>query len=65
MLEGLDAEIIVPGQGAALHGKAYLQLTIELFAWIIDQVHRALERGVFTLDGVQAAVNDYGLPTTD
>lgn len=43
---------IAPGQGAALHDKEYLRLTIELYAMILAQVHAALERGVVGLDGV-------------
>jgi cyclase len=56
-LEALDAIIIVPGQGPAMHDKAYLRRTIELFASIIDQVHTVLERGLVKLSQVQAAVN--------
>ena len=56
-LAALDVNVIVPGQGPAFHDKAYLELTIELFAAILDQVHAALERGLVTLDDVQAAVN--------
>lgn len=56
-LDLLDASVIVPGQGPAMHGKAYLRRTIELFAAIIDQVHVALERGLVKLGDVQAAVD--------
>ena len=56
-MERLDVTTIVPGQGAAFRDKAYLQLTIEVFAAIIDQVHAALERGSVGIDAVQAAVN--------
>jgi glyoxylase-like metal-dependent hydrolase (beta-lactamase superfamily II) len=55
--EALDVKVIVPGQGPAFHDKAYLKLTADLFASIIAQVHAALERGVFSLEEVQAAVN--------
>ncbi|MEO8450881.1 MAG: MBL fold metallo-hydrolase [Gemmatimonadota bacterium] len=55
--EALDVTTIVPGQGVAFHDKAYLRLTIELYAAIIDQVHAALERGVDGLDAVLAAVD--------
>lgn len=55
--DAMDAKIIVPGQGPAQHGEASLKLTADAFASIIDQVHAALERGVFRLDEVQAAVN--------
>jgi cyclase len=55
--DALDVSVIVPGQGPAMHGKAYLELTIELYAAILAQVHAALERGVVTLGDVQSAVN--------
>jgi hypothetical protein len=55
--DALDAKIIVPGQGPAQHDETTLKLTAELFASILDQVHATLERGVFRLDDVQAAVN--------
>lgn len=56
-LERLDVNVIVPGQGPAMHDKVYLRRTIELFAAIIGQVHAALERGQVKLSDVQAAVN--------
>lgn len=55
--EAMDARIIVPGQGPAQYDKASLELTADAFAAILDQVHAALERGVFRLDDVQAAVD--------
>lgn len=55
--EALDADVIVPGQGPAFHGKTFLKLTGDLFASIIAQVHSALERGLTTLAEVQVAVN--------
>lgn len=56
-LEALDVTVIVPGQGPAMHDKAYLRRTIELFAAVIDQVHAALARGIVKLKDVQAAVH--------
>lgn len=56
-LDALDASVIVPGQGPALRDKAYLELTITLFASIVEQVHAALERGLVKLGDVQGAVN--------
>ena len=56
-LAALDVKVIVPGQGPAMHDKAYLERTIALYAAILDQVHAALERGLFKLEDVQAAVN--------
>jgi cyclase len=56
-LDALDVAAIVPGQGPVMHDKTYLRRTIELYAAIIDQVHAALERGLATLEEVQAAVD--------
>lgn len=56
-LAALDATIIVPGQGIAFHDKNYLNITIDVYAAIIDQVHAALAGGKVGIDQVQAAVN--------
>jgi glyoxylase-like metal-dependent hydrolase (beta-lactamase superfamily II) len=56
-MEALDVTTIVPGQGTAFRDKQYLQLTIELFAAVIDQVHAALERGVVGVEPVIATVD--------
>jgi glyoxylase-like metal-dependent hydrolase (beta-lactamase superfamily II) len=56
-LEGLDAVLIVPGQGPAMRDKTYLRLTVQLFAGIVDGVQRALERGIYKADDIVAAVN--------
>jgi cyclase len=56
-MEALDVSSIVPGQGPVMRDKTYLHRTILLFAAILDQVHAALERGLFKLSEVQAAVN--------
>ena len=56
-LAALDVNVIVPGQGPAMHDKTYLERTIALYAAILDQVHAALERGLFKLEDVQAAVH--------
>ena len=55
-MEGLDAGVIVPGQGPALRDKTYLRTTIALYESIIRQVHAALERGATRMDQVQSAV---------
>lgn len=60
-LEALDADVIVPGQGPAMHDKAYLRRTIRLFAAVLEQVHAALGRGLVRLSQVQAAVNVDGI----
>jgi cyclase len=56
-LDALDVDVIVPGQGPAMHDKAYLRRTIELFAAVVDQVHAALDRRLVKLSQVQTAVN--------
>jgi glyoxylase-like metal-dependent hydrolase (beta-lactamase superfamily II) len=56
-LDALDARVVVPGQGPAMHDKAYLRRTIELFSAVVAQVHTALESGRYRLEDVQASVN--------
>jgi len=56
-LEAFDTAVIVPGQGPAMRDKAYLTLTTQLFAAIVDGVRRAMERGVYKGDDIVAAVN--------
>lgn len=56
-LASLDVNVIVPGQGPAFRDKSYLNLTIDLFASIIAQVHSALERGIVPLTEVQATID--------
>ena len=56
-LEAFDADVIVPGQGPAMRDKGYLRLTVQLFAGVVDGVHRALERGIYRADDIVAAVN--------
>ena len=56
-LEALDARVVVPGQGPAMHDKAYLRRTVELFAAVVGQVHAALASGRVRLEDVQAAVD--------
>lgn len=55
--QSLDARVIVPGQGAALHDEEFLNLTADLFASILDQVHAGMERGLHKLTDIQAVVN--------
>jgi cyclase len=55
--QSLDARVIVPGQGDAFHDQNYLDLTADLFASVLDQVHAAMERGVTNLADIQAAVH--------
>jgi glyoxylase-like metal-dependent hydrolase (beta-lactamase superfamily II) len=56
-LEALDAIVIVPGQGPAMHDKSYLRRTIALISAVIDQVHAALAQGTVKLKDVQAAIH--------
>jgi cyclase len=56
-IEAMDVNVIVPGQGPAMRDKRYLRLTVELYSAIISQVQGALERGIFKVDDVLAAVN--------
>jgi cyclase len=56
-LEAFDAGVIVPGQGPPMRDKAYLRLTVQWFAGIVDGVQRALERGIYKADDIVAAVN--------
>jgi glyoxylase-like metal-dependent hydrolase (beta-lactamase superfamily II) len=54
--ESLDVSVIVPGQGPALHDKAYLARTLEVCESLLGQVHAALGRGAVTLDEVELMV---------
>jgi cyclase len=55
-LERLDAQVIVPGHGAAQHDKEYLHLVTDSLKFVVAQVHEALQRGM-TLDEAQKFVN--------
>jgi cyclase len=55
-LERLDAQVIVPGHGAAQHDKEYLHLVTDSLKFVVAQVHEALQRGM-TLDEAQNFVN--------
>jgi glyoxylase-like metal-dependent hydrolase (beta-lactamase superfamily II) len=56
-MDALDLDVIVPGQGGALHDRTYLRRTIALFEAIIGQVHQVLERGAVSLAEVRQAVH--------
>ena len=55
--QALDPAIIVPGQGAALRDRGYLDLVTELYAALMAQVDAALSRGLVRLPDVQAVIN--------
>jgi cyclase len=55
-LAQLDADVIIPGHGPAFHDKDFLNLEIELFETVTQQVHQALQKGLLTLDEVQKTV---------
>jgi glyoxylase-like metal-dependent hydrolase (beta-lactamase superfamily II) len=56
-LDALDAKVIVPGQGPAMHNETYLKLTIEMYESVIAQVKAALARGIVRYEAVKGAVN--------
>jgi len=56
ILSRLDADIIVPGHGAAQHDQRYLTLVLESLRTIRRMVHEALGRGM-TLAQTQKTVN--------
>lgn len=55
-LSRLDAKIIVPGHGQAQLDSSFLQLELDSFRWIHQQVRDALHRGL-TLQETQKVVN--------
>ena len=56
-LDALDVATIVPGQGPAMHDKAYLERTIRLFAAVRAQARAALQRGLVKSADIEAAVD--------
>lgn len=56
-VDALDASIIVPGQGKAFHDEQYLETTIDVFAAVIEQVHKGLEQGLVEFNAVLATVD--------
>jgi len=55
-LAQLDADVIIPGHGPAFRDKNFLNLEVELLGSVTKGVHEALQRGMRSLDEVQAAV---------
>ena len=55
-LSRLDAKTIVPGHGQAQPDSSFLQLVLDSFRWIRQQVRDALHRGL-TLQETQKAIN--------
>jgi len=57
----LDAEIIVPGHGPVLHGKAYLYLVTDLLKSAVEQVRARIRQighpGFHSLDEVKGSVD--------
>jgi glyoxylase-like metal-dependent hydrolase (beta-lactamase superfamily II) len=57
----LDAEIIVPGHGPVLHGKAYLNLVADLMRSAVDQVRARISQlghpAGHTLDEIKGSVD--------
>lgn len=45
-MDALDASVIVPGHGAALHDKALLHTTMDVFRVLLREGQAAKERGL-------------------
>lgn len=56
-LESFEAEIIVPGQGPALHGGDYLRTTRELYAELIHGTDAALADGVLSVSDIRDRID--------
>jgi cyclase len=56
-LAQFDADVIIPGHGAAWRDKDFLTLEAELFETIVGQVGEAVRKGNVTVEEVQKAVN--------
>jgi glyoxylase-like metal-dependent hydrolase (beta-lactamase superfamily II) len=56
-LESFDADVIIPGQGPALHGGEYLRTTRELYESLIEQTDDALRGGLVYLAEIQASID--------
>jgi len=56
-MSALEPSAVVPGQGPAMHDRAYLDRTIELYAAVLGQVQAALARGLVSEDEVRKTVD--------
>ena len=56
-LAQIDADVIIPGHGPAWHDKNFLNLEADLFDSIVNQVVKAEQQGLVTVDEIQNAVD--------
>jgi cyclase len=56
-LAEFDADVVIPGHGAAIRDKGYLKLSAELFESVIAQTNRATQDGMVTVEEMQKVVN--------
>ena len=56
-LAQIDADVIIPGHGPAWHDKNFLNLEADLFESIVNQVVKAEQQGLVTVDEIQNAVD--------
>jgi glyoxylase-like metal-dependent hydrolase (beta-lactamase superfamily II) len=56
-LAQMDADVIIPGHGPAWHDKNFLNLEADLFESIVNQVVKAEQQGLVTVDEIQNAVD--------
>jgi len=54
-IDALDASVIVPGHGAALHDKALLHATMDVFRALLSEGKAAKDRGL-AVDDARAAI---------
>jgi cyclase len=56
-LAQIDADVIIPGHGPAWRDKNFLNLEADLFESIVNQVVKAEQQGLVTVDEIQNAVD--------
>jgi cyclase len=56
-LAQMNADVIIPGHGPAWHDKNFLNLEADLFESIVNQVVKAEQQGLVTVEEIQNAVD--------
>ena len=56
MLATLDVNVIIPGHGPAFRDREFLRLETQLLESVINGVHEGLQKGITTLEEMQAHV---------
>jgi glyoxylase-like metal-dependent hydrolase (beta-lactamase superfamily II) len=56
-LAQIDADVIIPGHGPAWHDKSFLNLEADLFESIVNQVVKAEQQGLVTVEEIQNTVD--------